>query len=179
MSPRPRTATSPGFYLLWVVDSSGRPCQQAAIVRIASLGCDLVLDRSTFGVHEVSPERWLLRGRTERRLRGVRWLPSERARVSADAADGGAALRRRRHARPHGPAAKRSGYTSTSGMVVTRPPGSTTRLSDSPPIAANGLPVTRTVEPDLACERWPGRNNRGRHHGRSNAAVAYRPTRRW
>lgn len=43
----------PGFYMLWLVDDEGRPCVEAATVRVASLNCDLVLDRSTFGVHEV------------------------------------------------------------------------------------------------------------------------------
>ena len=42
-----------GYYMLWVVDDEGRPCWQAAIVRLGSMACDLVLDRSTFSVHEV------------------------------------------------------------------------------------------------------------------------------
>lgn len=43
----------PGYYMLWVVDDEGLPCEQAAIVRLGAMACDLVLDRSSFSVHEV------------------------------------------------------------------------------------------------------------------------------
>lgn len=43
----------PGYYTLWSVDTSGRPCQQAGIVRLSHLNCEAILDRSTFGEHEV------------------------------------------------------------------------------------------------------------------------------
>ncbi|MFT4621414.1 MAG: hypothetical protein ACI8PZ_000066 [Myxococcota bacterium] len=43
----------PGFYMLWVVDTQGRPCQLAATVRVAHVRCDLILDRNVFSIHEV------------------------------------------------------------------------------------------------------------------------------
>lgn len=52
-APPSGNVAPPGFYQLWIVDDQDRPCQQAAIVRLASVDCDLVLDRSTFGVFEV------------------------------------------------------------------------------------------------------------------------------
>lgn len=50
----------PGFYMLWVVDDDDKPCQQAAIVRLGSMACDLVHDRSSFSIHEI--ESLLLSG---------------------------------------------------------------------------------------------------------------------
>ncbi|WP_159460598.1 galactose oxidase early set domain-containing protein [Calothrix rhizosoleniae] len=43
----------PGYYMLWLVDDSGRPCTQASIVRLAPLTCTIVTDRSTFSSYEV------------------------------------------------------------------------------------------------------------------------------
>ncbi|MBL8178873.1 MAG: DUF1929 domain-containing protein [Bryobacterales bacterium] len=43
----------PGYYMLWVVDTTDRPCELASWVRIASLGCTVVTDRSTFSKEEV------------------------------------------------------------------------------------------------------------------------------
>jgi len=43
----------PGHYMLWAVTDDDLPCQVAPLVRVASIDCSLVLDRSTFGVHEV------------------------------------------------------------------------------------------------------------------------------
>ncbi|MDQ5821217.1 MAG: galactose oxidase early set domain-containing protein [Actinomycetota bacterium] len=43
----------PGYYMLWVVDAAGRPCQVAKFVRIARQGCTVITDRSTFSREEV------------------------------------------------------------------------------------------------------------------------------
>lgn len=43
----------PGYYMLWVVDTSGNPCQLARFVRVAHLSCRVVADRSTFSEEEV------------------------------------------------------------------------------------------------------------------------------
>jgi hypothetical protein len=43
----------PGYYMLWVVDTAGLPCQQARFVRVARLSCQVVTDRSTFSILEV------------------------------------------------------------------------------------------------------------------------------
>lgn len=44
----------PGYYLLWVIDASGRPCQEARFIRLCPQGIELILDRSTFSTHEVT-----------------------------------------------------------------------------------------------------------------------------
>ncbi|MEU2032596.1 galactose oxidase-like domain-containing protein [Nocardia amamiensis] len=43
----------PGYYLLWIVDASGRPCEQAAFIRVCSQRLITITDRSTFSTHEV------------------------------------------------------------------------------------------------------------------------------
>jgi hypothetical protein len=43
----------PGYYMLWVIDNAGRPCQLAKFVRMAYLGCTVITDRSTFSKEEV------------------------------------------------------------------------------------------------------------------------------
>ena len=43
----------PGQYMLWIVDSAGRPCAQARILRLAQTGSFIFADRSTFSIHEV------------------------------------------------------------------------------------------------------------------------------
>jgi hypothetical protein len=53
VAPPHGNVAPPGFYMLWVVDEEDRPCRQAAIVRLAGLNCDLVLDRSTLSRDEV------------------------------------------------------------------------------------------------------------------------------
>lgn len=44
----------PGYYLLWVLDEAGLPCQQARFIRICDQGIELIFDRSTFSTHEVT-----------------------------------------------------------------------------------------------------------------------------
>ncbi|MGH8067661.1 MAG: galactose oxidase-like domain-containing protein [Candidatus Entotheonellia bacterium] len=43
----------PGYYMLWVVDTAGRPCQVAKFVRLDYQSCTVVTDRSTFSREEV------------------------------------------------------------------------------------------------------------------------------
>ena len=43
----------PGYYMLWIVDAAGRPCQVAKFVRVAYQSCTVVTDRSTFSREEV------------------------------------------------------------------------------------------------------------------------------
>jgi Domain of unknown function (DUF1929) len=50
--PNSRIAPS-GYYLLWVVDADGRPCQQARFIRICAQRLFIITDRSTFSTHEV------------------------------------------------------------------------------------------------------------------------------
>jgi hypothetical protein len=50
--PNSRVAP-PGYYLLWVVDGNGLPCQEARFIRICAQRLQLILDRSTFSTHEV------------------------------------------------------------------------------------------------------------------------------
>jgi hypothetical protein len=43
----------PGTYMLWIVDSTGRPCQLASFVRLAGQRSFIITDRSAFSIHEV------------------------------------------------------------------------------------------------------------------------------
>ncbi len=43
----------PGYYMLWVVDTGGNPCQLARFVRLAHVGCSAFTDRSTFSEEEI------------------------------------------------------------------------------------------------------------------------------
>ncbi|MDQ3935349.1 MAG: galactose oxidase early set domain-containing protein, partial [Actinomycetota bacterium] len=43
----------PGYYMLWVVDSSDNPCQVARFVRLGHVGCSVFTDRSTFSEEEI------------------------------------------------------------------------------------------------------------------------------
>lgn len=52
--PDPSVAP-PGYYMLFIVDDDGRPCEQASIVRLSHRRCQLITDRSTFSVDEMGP----------------------------------------------------------------------------------------------------------------------------
>jgi hypothetical protein len=41
----------PGYYMLWVLDDGGRPCTQAATVRVQRLYAEM--DRSAFSIYDV------------------------------------------------------------------------------------------------------------------------------
>jgi galactose oxidase-like protein len=61
----------PGYYMIFLVDSNGRPCQRASFVRLSTEHCTVVPDRSHFsileveaaaigGVSEIAPSFYLL-----------------------------------------------------------------------------------------------------------------------
>nr|MDJ0642378.1 galactose oxidase early set domain-containing protein [Erythrobacter sp.] len=43
----------PGYYMLWLVDTAGDPCELAPFVRMAHLSCRVIADRSSFSEEEV------------------------------------------------------------------------------------------------------------------------------
>ncbi|HEX2209100.1 MAG TPA: galactose oxidase early set domain-containing protein [Longimicrobium sp.] len=51
--PRDASVTPPGYYMLWMVNDAGLPCQVARFVRMAHVGCQLFTDRDTFSREEV------------------------------------------------------------------------------------------------------------------------------
>ncbi len=52
-SPPSGGVAPPGYYMLWVVDNAGNPCELARFVRLAHVGCRVVTDRSTFSIEEI------------------------------------------------------------------------------------------------------------------------------
>lgn len=46
----------PGYYMVWIVDSQGRPCERASFVRLGARRCQVVTDRSDFSIHEVEAQ---------------------------------------------------------------------------------------------------------------------------
>ena len=48
------TIAPPGYYMLFIVDDQGRPCERASIVRLSHRRCRLITDRATFSVDEVA-----------------------------------------------------------------------------------------------------------------------------
>jgi hypothetical protein len=65
------TVAPPGYYMVFIVDSNGRPCERAQFVRLSNEHCTVVADRSHFshdeveaaavgGVSEISPAFYLL-----------------------------------------------------------------------------------------------------------------------
>lgn len=50
--PDPSVAP-PGYYMLFLVDDDGKPCEKAEIVRLSHRRCSLVTDRSTFSIDEM------------------------------------------------------------------------------------------------------------------------------
>ena len=65
------TVAPPGYYMVFIVDSNGRPCERARFVRLSNERCTVVADRSHFshdeveaaavgGVSEISPAFYLL-----------------------------------------------------------------------------------------------------------------------
>lgn len=49
------TVAPPGYYMLWIVDRNGRPCQRARFVRLTRQRCFVITDRSHFSKDEVAP----------------------------------------------------------------------------------------------------------------------------
>jgi hypothetical protein len=54
MAPPSGNVAPPGYYMLWVVDTSGNPCDLAKFVRLGYVGCQVYTDRSTFSEEEIS-----------------------------------------------------------------------------------------------------------------------------
>lgn len=52
-SPPSGNVAPPGYYMLWLIDNAGAPCQRARFVRIAHLACRVIMDRSTYSQDEV------------------------------------------------------------------------------------------------------------------------------
>lgn len=51
--PRNGSYAPPGYYMLWVVDTAGNPCQLAQFVRVAHLSARVIANRSTFSQEEI------------------------------------------------------------------------------------------------------------------------------
>jgi hypothetical protein len=47
------TVAPPGYYMVFLVDSNGRPCVRASFVRLSNEQCTVVADRSHFSIDEV------------------------------------------------------------------------------------------------------------------------------
>jgi hypothetical protein len=65
------TVAPPGYYMVFIVDSNGRPCERARFIRLSNEHCTVVADRSHFshdeveaaavgGVSEIAPTFYLL-----------------------------------------------------------------------------------------------------------------------
>jgi hypothetical protein len=54
IAPPNGNVAPPGYYMLWVVDNSGRPCQLAPFVRLAHTSCTVVTDLSTYSQEQVA-----------------------------------------------------------------------------------------------------------------------------
>ena len=52
-APPSGNVAPPGYYMLWVTDAAGVPCQRARFVRVAHLSCRVIANRSTFSEEEV------------------------------------------------------------------------------------------------------------------------------
>jgi hypothetical protein len=52
-SPPSGAIAPPGYYMLWIVDDDGLPCQAAPFVKLGHQGMFFVLDRSSISVHDV------------------------------------------------------------------------------------------------------------------------------
>lgn len=51
--PADASVTPPGYYMLWIVNDAGLPCQVARFVRMAHVRCEVVTERDTFSQEEV------------------------------------------------------------------------------------------------------------------------------
>lgn len=54
MPPAEATIAPPGWYMIWVLDASDRPCEWAPFIRITKQKCMATVDVSTYSVHEVT-----------------------------------------------------------------------------------------------------------------------------
>jgi hypothetical protein len=51
-----RAAAPPGYYMVWIVDGEGRPCERASFVQLSGRLCRVITDRSHFSIHEVEAQ---------------------------------------------------------------------------------------------------------------------------
>ncbi|MEO0575798.1 MAG: galactose oxidase early set domain-containing protein, partial [Pseudomonadota bacterium] len=52
-APLDATVAPPGYYMLWIVDGSGIPCERAPFVRLSYRKCSLITDRSSISIQEI------------------------------------------------------------------------------------------------------------------------------
>ena len=52
-SPPDGRIAPPGYYMLWLIDDQGRPCQRASFIRVSQQKLVVSADISTFSIHEV------------------------------------------------------------------------------------------------------------------------------
>jgi hypothetical protein len=52
-APPNGSVAPPGYYMLWLIDEAGRPCERASFVRVSRQKLVLSADVSTFSIHEV------------------------------------------------------------------------------------------------------------------------------
>lgn len=54
--PADPSVLPPGYYMLWLVDRAGRPCERAEFVRLSQRSCTIVTDRSHFSAQAYDAE---------------------------------------------------------------------------------------------------------------------------
>jgi hypothetical protein len=52
-TPVDSAVAPPGWYMVWVLDASGRPCEWAPFIRLTKQKCTVTADISTYSIHEV------------------------------------------------------------------------------------------------------------------------------
>ncbi len=52
-APSTGNIAPPGYYMLWIIDDQGRPCEWAPFIRLCSQKCFFTADISTYSIHEV------------------------------------------------------------------------------------------------------------------------------
>jgi hypothetical protein len=53
-APPSGNVAPPGYYMLWVIDNNGNPCQLAKFIRLGYVRCTVSTDRSTFSEEEIA-----------------------------------------------------------------------------------------------------------------------------
>lgn len=55
-APPDANVAPPGYYMVWIIDTDGRPCKQASFIRLFKQKCLITADFSTFSVHDVEAQ---------------------------------------------------------------------------------------------------------------------------
>lgn len=55
-APPDANVAPPGYYMVWIIDTDGRPCKQASFIRLFKQKCLITADFSTFSVHDVDAQ---------------------------------------------------------------------------------------------------------------------------